>query len=212
MTTYTFSQLEDLWKQAGGNSIAAPMAAAIAMAESGGRSDAVGHPSNGTADRGLWQINSVHGALSTVDPLANARAAVSISHNGSDWRPWCTAWSSGLCSGTYLGSSAPFWKFLPTGSSTGSTSASVEQTAAEIQGAGISTQQVANPLNPNTWAKAILGPLGAWFFYGFLLMAGVFLTGLGVTLLLWETKPVQSAKNIVLGAVSFGAVKGKGSG
>lgn len=53
---------------------------AIALAESGGRTDAVGHNSNGTTDTGLWQINSSHGysQASLLDPRQNARAAKAI--------------------------------------------------------------------------------------------------------------------------------------
>ena len=38
---------------------------------------------NGTVDRGYWQINSVHGSLSTYGAAGNARAAVLISGNGT---------------------------------------------------------------------------------------------------------------------------------
>src|SRR5262249_12728038 len=103
MARYSFAQLEQLWKQAGGNSVYAAMAAAIAMAESGGNSTATHTNSNGTTDRGLWQINSIHGKQSTTNAAENARAAVAISKNGTDWRPWCTAWSTGKCSGTFMG-------------------------------------------------------------------------------------------------------------
>jgi hypothetical protein len=66
------------------------MAAEIARAESGGRQYATDPDSNGTTDRGYWQINSVHGALSTYDPAGNARAAVLLSSDGTDWSPWVT--------------------------------------------------------------------------------------------------------------------------
>lgn len=87
---YSFNQLQDLWVKAGGNAKFKVIAAAIAMAESGGKSNAVNHNTNGSTDRGLWQINSVHGSQSTFDPLANAKAAVAISSNGTNWRPWVT--------------------------------------------------------------------------------------------------------------------------
>lgn len=113
--TYTYAQLMSLWIQAGGSKLNAAMAAAIAMAESGGNPNSTDDDSNGTADRGLWQINSTHGSLSSYDPLTNARAAVQLSNNGTTWRPWCTAYSDGACGtegGTYLGSGSPFMKFL----------------------------------------------------------------------------------------------------
>jgi hypothetical protein len=82
--------LEALWTSAGGSAGTALMAAEIATAESGGRQDATDPDSNGTVDRGLWQINSVHGALSTYNPAGNARAAVLLSSDGTDWSPWVT--------------------------------------------------------------------------------------------------------------------------
>jgi hypothetical protein len=85
---YTYAQLEQLWINAGGNPQVAPIAGAVAMAESGGNPNAIS-PSN---DYGLWQINSVHGAQATLDVMANARAAVAISNNGQNWGPWCTCW------------------------------------------------------------------------------------------------------------------------
>ena len=84
------SQLEALWESAGGSPGAAFMAAEIAEAESGGQQYAVNDNSNGTVDRGYWQINSSHGSLSTFGAYDNARAAVLISGDGTDWTPWTT--------------------------------------------------------------------------------------------------------------------------
>jgi len=104
-----YSQLEQLWVQAGGNPANKAIAAAIAMAESGGQQYATDNDSNGTQDRGYWQINSSHGSLSTFDPLGNARAAISISSNGTNWNPWTT-----YTSGAYL-------KYLTAGQASSST-------------------------------------------------------------------------------------------
>jgi len=82
--------LESLWESAGGSPATAFTAAEIAQAESSGRQYASLYNTNGTTDRGYWQINSVHGALSTFDAAGNARAAVRISHDGRDWSPWVT--------------------------------------------------------------------------------------------------------------------------
>jgi hypothetical protein len=87
---YSYGQLQDLWVSAGGKPASKKIAAAIALAESGGVVKATNHNSNGSTDRGLWQINSIHGSQSTFDPMANARAAVAISSNGSNWNPWVT--------------------------------------------------------------------------------------------------------------------------
>jgi Lysozyme like domain len=88
--TYTQGQLQQLWIQAGGNPAYSLIASAIAMAESSGRSGAIDNDSNGTQDQGLWQINSSHGLSNMFNPLANARAAISISSNGTNWEPWVT--------------------------------------------------------------------------------------------------------------------------
>ncbi len=44
------------------------------------------------------QINSVHGSLSTFDAYGNARSAVLISRDGTDWTPW-TTYNSGAYAG-----------------------------------------------------------------------------------------------------------------
>lgn len=82
--------LEQLWVANGGKPGAKQMAAAVALAESDGEERSTDNDSDGSVDRGYWQINSVHGNLSTYDPNGNARAAVAISANGTDWSPWVT--------------------------------------------------------------------------------------------------------------------------
>ena len=69
------------------------LAAAVAMAESGGNANAVGDLYLG-GSYGLWQINSkAHpqfAIASLFDPAYNARAAFEISKGGTDWNPWTT--------------------------------------------------------------------------------------------------------------------------
>jgi LysM repeat protein len=86
--------LEELWEQGGGSHAQAFMAAEIAMAESSGQQFATG----AAGERGYWQINPDHGSLSTYDPLGNAKAAVIISGDGTNWTPWTT-----FTSGAYHG-------------------------------------------------------------------------------------------------------------
>lgn len=86
--------LEELWEEAGGSHAEAVMAASIAMAESSGQQFATG----AAGERGYWQINPDHGSLSTYDPLGNAKAAVIISDDGTNWTPWTT-----FTSGAYQG-------------------------------------------------------------------------------------------------------------
>ena len=69
------------------------LAAAVAMAESGGNANAVGDLYLG-GSYGLWQINSkAHPQFSVAmlfDPTYNARAAFEVSKGGTDWTPWTT--------------------------------------------------------------------------------------------------------------------------
>jgi len=85
------AELEELWEAAGGSQGEAFTAAEIAMAESGGNQYATGT----VGERGYWQINPDHGSLSTYDPMGNAKAAVVISADGTNWTPW-TTYTSGL--------------------------------------------------------------------------------------------------------------------
>src|ERR1700761_7898091 len=129
MAKYTYAQLKQLWILNGGNPAAADIAAAVALAESGGDSSATNSNTDGSTDRGLWQINSVHGAQSTFDVTGNVKAAINISGNGTNWSPWVT----------YV--SGAFRKFLSptTAASTGTLPA--DTTAASgigIPGTGIS--------------------------------------------------------------------------
>jgi LysM repeat protein len=91
---YSCSGLEQLWEQAGGSPAKAVMAADIAMAESGGNPNAIS-PTN---DFGLWQINASNGALATLNPFQNAKSAIELSSNGTNWGPWTT-----FTSGAYAG-------------------------------------------------------------------------------------------------------------
>jgi hypothetical protein len=80
------SALEALWRDAGGAPPAAVTAASVAMAESSGEQFATGP----FGERGYWQINPIHGPLSTYSSSGNARAAVIISDDGTNWSPWTT--------------------------------------------------------------------------------------------------------------------------
>jgi len=92
--TLSCSGLEQLWEEAGGNASDAFMAAEIAMAESGGDQYAL----SPTDDYGYWQINASNGALATFDAFGNARAAITLSQDGTNWDPW-TTYTSGAYEG-----------------------------------------------------------------------------------------------------------------
>jgi LysM repeat protein len=85
------SGLEQLWDSAGGDRADAFMAAEIAMAESGGRQYAL----SPTDDYGYWQINASNGALATFNAYGNARSAIILSDDGTNWDAW-TTYTEGL--------------------------------------------------------------------------------------------------------------------
>lgn len=84
----TYEGVRDLWIAAGGDPAQANVAAAVATAESGRRPSAVnGSNSDGSIDRGLFQMNSIHGGCSTFDLAENVRCAVELQRSGG-WRHW----------------------------------------------------------------------------------------------------------------------------
>lgn len=71
----------------------ADVAAAVAMAESGGDASIVGDVTKG-GSYGLWQIHAPshpnYDTARLLDPEYNARAAFDVSSGGTNWRPWTT--------------------------------------------------------------------------------------------------------------------------
>lgn len=98
MANLTLPQLRALASDAGFPAGSLDIAAAIAMAESGGNPNAVGD--NGDSC-GLWQVNTPSHPQYTcselLDPSFNAKVAYSISQGGTNWKPWST-----YNSGAYL--------------------------------------------------------------------------------------------------------------
>jgi hypothetical protein len=87
---YSYYGLEQLWLGAGGAYWARGIAACIAERESGGRTFVVS-PTN---DYGLWQIHN--GGPAMFNPYVNARTAVIMSHNGTNWHAWTTHAACGV--------------------------------------------------------------------------------------------------------------------
>ena len=102
-TVLTGAQVAQAAFNAGFRSTSLVYAVAIAQAESSFVLDAVHTNTDGSVDRGLWQINSVHCPPSGPwDPSAllssadyNAQAAYAISSNGANWRPWAAFYTFG---------------------------------------------------------------------------------------------------------------------
>lgn len=86
---WTLAQLRDLAAVTGFPDPS--LAAAVAMAESGGDASIVG---DGGTSFGLWQIHTPahpeYASAPLFDAATNARAAFAISQRGADWSPWST--------------------------------------------------------------------------------------------------------------------------
>lgn len=87
---------QDLYDLAVKHNLAQPdVAAAVAIAESGGDPKALGDLGLGIS-RGLWQINLRwhpeynKPEIDLYDPDTNAQAAYAVSRGGTYWKPWAT--------------------------------------------------------------------------------------------------------------------------
>jgi hypothetical protein len=180
VTVYSYAQLEQLWINAGGDRSLAPLAAAIAEAESGGRSDAVNATdNNGTQTSwGLWQISDgthnqpVPGILS---PAVNAREAVAKYHGaGNTFNPWGT-YASGAYRAFLSGSTTPDPNVpaAAPGSGGGGGGASAATTAAA--GTCLVSLPVTGCLLSKSQARALIG--------GSLMVAGGILALAGLAIL-----------------------------
>lgn len=136
---YDYASLERLWIDAGGSSISAPIAAAIALAESSGYSNNFNDTDPFGGSRGLWQINGVHNTADGrewYDPRANAEQAVKLwkgrRENFTDW-------------GSFTSSARPYLHFLhfnepPADKANG-------QLVAPSTGGGTNAEQVAKAID-----------------------------------------------------------------
>lgn len=93
---YSYAQIQQLWINAGGSAATAPLAAAVAMAESSGRAAITSPNPDGGTNVGLWQLDTPGGggagftAAQLADPATNALAAVKASGGGANWGTWAT--------------------------------------------------------------------------------------------------------------------------
>ena len=110
MAKYNFKQLENIWTKNGGDKKLAPIMAAIALAESGGRTTAHHTNSDGTVDQGLWQINSSNYRLYKGKNIygvnENAHVAIRLANHGKGLGNWTTytsgAYKKHIPKGTHI--------------------------------------------------------------------------------------------------------------
>lgn len=160
-------------------------AVAVALAESGGRSDAEGHNTNGSTDYGLWQINTIHGVTRAdmFDPAKNAAKAYYVFHAAKDrWTPW-----SVFKNGRYR-------PFLARGAVAAraptNSGGTIPATNDPSQGGAASVNPFALLFDPGLWLRIGMALLGAVL----LLIGTVKLTGIGRTAIRIAKTVVPAAK------------------
>lgn len=92
---FSHSQLMTLWTLNGGSASTANIAAAIAQAESSGRSNVTSANPDGGINVGLWQLDTKgkgagHSVAELQNPDNNAKVAIMGSANGTNWSAWET--------------------------------------------------------------------------------------------------------------------------
>ena len=97
----TKDQIKALWIGNGGSASTANLAAAVALAESSGRTgpDVNTHNPDGGTNVGLFQLDTKgagagHSVSELQDPATNARVTIMKSANGTNWNAWET-WHTG---------------------------------------------------------------------------------------------------------------------
>lgn len=179
MPTLTDSQIAGYLRAAGFPADQIATGVAIALAESGGRTDALNTANrNGSWDAGLMQVNSIHGYSQSYlfDPKNNVAASIKIYRAaGNRWTPWSTF------------NSGSFRRFLPRGNAVAGSAIP----PAENTGVPKSTPRTLED-KPNTlvsgefWTK-----VGLFLMGGILIFMGLYrLTGVGGTI-------VKTAKGIL---------------
>lgn len=205
MTKYSYGQIQQIWIQYGGSRATAPLAAAVAMAESEGDSDSISPPNHdGTVDRGLWQINSKWWPqFSTTDLATNARGAVKISQNGTHWGDW-TTYNTGAYKKFLSGTAQP----SPVG---GSTPVGAGQTSwydpfglGDMAGGAI-TDGIESGLT--SAFKAIFGPIMQWSFWLGETALGFFAVFMGAQLIVKQTPMAKKGEQAAVAVVTKGAVR-----
>jgi hypothetical protein len=91
----TIPQCAYVWEANGGDKAHVIVAVAVSSAESSRDTTAI----SPSSDYGLWQINSSNfgwlglTATTALEADPNAKAAIRMSGNGTNWAPWCTCWT-----------------------------------------------------------------------------------------------------------------------
>lgn len=157
------TEIAQLAHGAGFRGLGLVYAVAISLAESGGYVFNCGADANGTADMGLWQLNSAyHSPHVAYQPGPAAAQAYAVSNKGSDFGAWCTAWANPNVDCGKSGLSAPqpgsaAFKYLPLAAAAASSMGALNASSAQQLGSIESGLAPAN--NPVAKALAKANPL-----------------------------------------------------
>lgn len=159
MANYTYAQLEGIWINAGGSTATAPLAAAIAMAESSGAAAVTSSNPDGGTNVGLWQLDTLgvgsgYSVAQLSDPATNAAVAVNGSANGTNWSDWET-YVNGAYKAFLNSATTPDTAGLPAGGTTAATltSATTSGTACAL------SVPVAGCILPKSALRGVIGGL-----------------------------------------------------
>jgi len=226
-TAYSYAQLEQLWINNGGSSASAPVAAAVAYAESNGVPGATSLNPDGGVNVGLWQLDTPGGGgagftqAQLADPNLNAATAVRVSRNGADWSTWATyasgAYRAFLSPGTTPDPNVPAASAATSATAQSAASAStclVGFTAPSVLGIGGGTVCILSKANMRSIAGAAMLVSGGFLvFGGAVLLAAVGLGATGVAGraagLLPETAEIEQAADA---AAARGAMRAPATG
>ncbi len=186
----SYADLMGYWIKAGGTAEDAPVAAAIAMGESGG--NPTSHNSKPPDDSyGLWQINMLGAAgpermqrwgltsySQLFDPLTNAKAAVSLKNGRGNWEDW-TVFLTGAWRDYYQGGVPPNLNVSGAGG-----------TADSGDGAANVGFPTVDDLTKNLWASIVL--IGNYVYFLLIVGGGLALLFIGFMLLVRETSGGQA--------------------
>ncbi len=217
MAKLTYAQLEGAWIQAGGPRALAPVAAAIAEAESRGDPNATNpDDNNGTQTSwGLWQIsNGTHSAPSPnwADPLTNARLAVAKWKAAKNFSPWGT-FNSGAYKGFLSPGTTPDMGGIQT---TAATAGSTGQPPTCQIWFGFTLPSVSLPIVGNVAGGQSEGicvldkPQSRALAGAFFLVAGGIIMGLGFTLVIARKEAPVALALIGLSRGGAGRIAGLG--
>jgi hypothetical protein len=182
MTVYNYSELEGLWINAGGPKAVAAIAAAVALAESGGNTAALNKTDNGGTQTsvGIWQVSNGTHSYPSAWTSASGNAAEAVAKYqgaGNSFAPWGT-FTSGAYKGFLSPSTSPNLSVPGGGGTSSSTSAATAEADCLFGLPPIDLYVTSTPeicVISRTEARAVLG---AALFAG-----GMFVTVIGVVLL-----------------------------